>query len=559
MQQITKLTNKVQPPYWLDLLVLAILLGIFFAIFLGSYPLTTPDGGRYAEIAREMVANKDYIVPHLNGVLYFEKPVLYYWLEAFSIHLFGLSEWSMRLWQAIFGIAGCLITYTAGRRFYNRATGILACLILATSILYFLMCHLITLDVAVAVLITASLVAFLFGAFEINNFKRRMYFWLAFALAGLAVMTKGLIGIVFPCMIVGFWIMVLNGWKSLKKWYLPSSIIIFLLITLPWHILIQLKHPEFFHFYFIEQQLSRYGTMSAGRYQPIYFFFFIMFLGFFPWSSFFCQAIKHAWPTWKQRKQYKINIFLLLWFFLIFIFFSISDSKLIPYILPIFPPAAILTAHYLISFKNQKTLGIKIGFSLLSLLGILSGIALYAITFYYKEMSNVLIAHKFLTALAIVITITTLSSTIVFWKYKLKPALIVLISGIVIFLVILICAIPYINDRSVKSFAEQIIKIQKPGDEIIIYDTYYQDLPFYARQRVNVVRWTNELKFGIKHQNTKKWMIDYNTFHHRLKSNKRIFVVVHNSDYNGMTKRYPDIKFYKLNQTSENLLVSNQK
>lgn len=545
-----------QPSYWLDILILTVLIGLFFSIFLGSFALFVPDGGRYAEIAREMVVSHNYLVPHLNGVLYFEKPPLFYWLQAAAIYLFGLNEWSMRIWPAIFGLLGCLLVYIAGRKFYDRATGILASLMLATSILYFTMSHLISLDMVVAVLISASLFSFLAGVLQTSGSKKRLYIWLAFIFAAFAVMTKGLIGIVFPCLIVGMWVLLLNKWCDLKKWYLPTSVIIFLLLVLPWHILLQLKYPAFLHFYFIEQQFLRYSSMISERYQPIYYYFAVILVGFFPWSVFALQAIYKAWPSWRQRRQFKIEVFLLLWIILILMFFSFSSSKLIPYILPIFPPLAILTSRYLVQCGGKKTFGITAGFFSLFMLGIiLAGVIL--IVPHYYQVSTVLLVEHFLLRMVIIIMLLCGATFCVYKWLNFRLAMFILMFGMLLYLPLALRSIHGINHRSVKSLAMLINKLQQPGDEVISYKHYFQELPFYTQQRVVVVDWINELAFGIKHQDTSNWIITTREFLRRWRSKKRMFAVTYITDYHQLRRQYPYLVMYPLDRTEDYILLSN--
>lgn len=554
-------TQNIQPQsrqsYWWDIILLSIGIGVFFSIFLGSFALFTPDGGRYAEIAREMAVSHNYLVPHLNGVLYFEKPPLFYWLESFSIHLFGLSEWSMRLWPAIFGLSGCLLVYVLGRKFYNRATGILASLMLATSILYFTMSHLISLDMAVAVLISASLVSFLFGAQEQDSkLKKRIYIYLAVICAALAVLTKGLIGVVFPCVIVGAWVLLLNEWCALKSWYLPTSILIFLLLVLPWHILLQIKHPVFWHFYFIEQQFLRYSSMAADRYQPAYYYLGIVLVGFFPWSAFVCQALRDAWPSWALRKQFKVDIFMLLWVGVVLLFFSFSKSKLIPYILPIFPPLAVLTSRYLLKWGAQKTIGITIGFIILLTIAICLSVIMLIAPYYYNVSSS-LFTNNFLLRMIAVIILTSFASCFIYIKYRFKFALGVLLFGIAICLPLAVRSINLINHRSVKHMALIINQIKKPGDEVVSFRHYFQDLPFYTRQKVIVVDWINELAFGVSQQDTGAWIISGQEFLRRFKGRERMFVVTYVDDYQNLRKKNPGLKIYLLDRVAEYALFSN--
>ena len=148
---------------WRDVLLLAVLLAVFFGFELGGRALWHPDEGRYSEIPRAMVASGDYVTPRLNGVKYFEKPALFYWMQAGSIKLFGVNEWALRLWPALLALAGCLAVYGAGRKLFGRRAGLIAAIVLATSPLYYLLARIITLDMAVSVLLTGALLSFLLG------------------------------------------------------------------------------------------------------------------------------------------------------------------------------------------------------------------------------------------------------------------------------------------------------------------------------------------------------------------------------------------------------------
>ncbi len=181
-----------------DLMILTVLICLFFTFMLGNRALTVPDEGRYVEISREMVATGNYLTPRLNSVKYFEKPVFFYWLEALSINLFGLNEFTLRLWPALFALFGCLAVAVAGARLFGRLTGLLGATVLATSLLYYGFSRAIILDMPVSILLTLALLSFLMGTHEAPGLKRRLYLWVFYAFAALAVLTKGLIGIFIP-------------------------------------------------------------------------------------------------------------------------------------------------------------------------------------------------------------------------------------------------------------------------------------------------------------------------------------------------------------------------
>src|SRR6185312_4499559 len=222
-----------------DILILTVVISLFFAFWLGAYPLLTPDEARYSEVAREMVVTGNYITPHLNGVVMLDKPIFHYWLQATAIKLFGLSEWALRLCPALFGVLGCLFTYIAGRLLFERRTGLLAAIILATSPLYFFSAHYANLDMEIAVLISAALFTFLIAV----KYSRLYLLWIAYIFAGLAVLTKGLIGIMLPALIIGIWILWQKQWQVLRSMYLWSGLLLVILIASPWYILVQKANP----------------------------------------------------------------------------------------------------------------------------------------------------------------------------------------------------------------------------------------------------------------------------------------------------------------------------
>jgi len=339
-------------------LLLILLFGVFF-FGLGSYPLQVPDEARYAEVPREMVVTGDYLTPRLNGVKYFEKPALFYWLQASSIELFGMNEWSLRLWTALLAIFGCVLTYLVATRLYDRTTGLTSAGILASSALYFIMGHAITLDMAVSVFMTGTLACFLLATQSpLHTWSRFGWAMASYACVAFSVLTKGLMGLLLPGAIIFFWFCFSHQWRVLLNIYLMPGIFLFLLLSLPWHILMQLTNPEFFQFYIVEQQFLRYFTDYASRQQPFWFFIPVILIGMLPWSVFLPKALHHAW---QQRKVSPPMMFLLIWSLLIFVFFSLSQSKLIPYVLPIFPALAIITGHYVIKSQYSAKLLSRMG------------------------------------------------------------------------------------------------------------------------------------------------------------------------------------------------------
>ncbi len=506
-------THKDRPAQsWaIDLFFITLTIGILYMLFLGKHALFTPDEGRYSEVAREMIVTGDYITPRLNGVVFLDKPVLYYWLQASSIALFGLKEWALRFWPSLIGVLGCVVTYLTGRLLFTQRTGILSAIILATSPLYYGAAHYANLDLEVAVFISNTLLFSLLGMqTSFSNRLRTLFFIFAYLFAGLAALTKGLIGLVFPILIIGSWIIILNRWRLLRQMHLIIGFLIFTAITVPWYFLVQKANPQFFHFFFITQQLERFLTKADfNNPSPVWFYIPILFAGFLPWSVFLIQALRQQIKlVFKNRQHHASLVFLLVWSMIVFVFFSIPKSKTIGYILPLLPALALLVGNYL-SNRWEKSYKIPKLFSYLTLISI-------------------------------------------------------------VFLLILQLSAGYINQKTIKPLALQLKSIATKQDEIVTFYRYYQDLPIYLERRITIVadwqapdivhndNWVRELWFGIPFQNTTDWLIQESTFWQRWNSNKRVFVLMNAQDYANFDKKTHH-QSYQLNTYNDVVLISNRK
>lgn len=549
-----------------DLLWLTLFLALLFGAFLGSRPLMTPDEGRYAEIPREMVETGDYLTPHLNYLKYFEKPPLLYWIEAAAIKTFGLNEWSLRLFIAVLSIIGCLMVYIAGLKLYDRRCGILACCLLATCTLYNSMAHFLIPDMPLTVSLSGCLLLFILGTRAPIGWQRRAYFWGMFLCAAAATLTKGLIGVALPGMIIFIWLCVVNDWRQLNTYYLPSGILLFLLVALPWHIWVQIENPEFFRFYFIDQHFLRYLTNYAGRGQAWWFFSTVTLVGFFPWICFmiagFCHwllsrqseflpRLKHAW---QQRQTHKETIFLSLWALTIFVFFNLSKSQLLSYALPIMPPLAILTARYLASLWQQKSTAVtNASFIILFIICLLGSIAACVALQTVKHLGELTPGY----VSAILLFLTGSISAGCYWRYGLKSGVIALMITMGACLISLHVSYATFDSRSVKSLALLIKPQLQANTEVASYHEYFQDLPVYLQRRVLVVGYTGELVFGTEHQDTRDWMLDDHTFWKRWQTEPRMFMIMKLKDYDRL-KTQPSFTLYPMMQTPRNILLTNK-
>lgn len=543
--------------WYQDILLLTLGIALIFGLFLGTRYLSIPDEGRYAEIPREMLVTQDFVTPHINFIKYFEKPPLFYWIVAGSIKTFGVNEWAVRIPNALLALLCCLLVYCAGRKLFNRRTGILSSIILATSLLYFVFARFVTLDMSVSVFLTASLLFFILGAQYPPGKKRRLMLYGTYVFSAFAVLTKGLIGIVFIGMIIFAWIALLNEWRLLKTLYLPSGILIFLIIALPWHILVQLKNPEFFYFYFIEQQFLRYSTMIAGRYQPNWFFIPVLIFGFLPWIVFLPVALyKNAPKTWQQIKEKKNIVFLMLWAIIIFLFFSFSHSKLIPYILPVFPPLALLTGYYLSNHweKQNKYLWVSLGYYSLPIY-IAIGIILAFWIIPHFNIPIPLSVIPYLWAMGILIMLSTVLAALFCWKNRTAMAFATLAIGTSIVFILASMNIQAFDTKSTKPLITVLKPLLQPSDKIIAYHAYFQDMPFYLQQKIMTASVTDELVFGMQHENTQSWMFDDKTFWQYWNSPKRVFMFVTQDNFKNIPPEHKNL--YVIASTTDTVLVTN--
>ncbi len=527
--------------------VLALILLSFFSFKLGNRPLATPDEGRYVEIPREMVVSGDWLTPRLNGVKYFEKPPLFYWCEAVAIKIFGAQqEWAMRLIVVLFAAIGCLATYLVGQRYYGERVGFLSAIILSTSILYFCLSRLIILDMAVSVLVTLGFYSFYTALQHPTTSKyRRIWYYAFYACCALGVLTKGIMTLAILGPAIVLWAISTKHWQNLWPAYLPTGILLFLTIAAPWHILVSLKNPEFAHKYFIVEHFLRYTSTVHLRYQPAWFFIPILLVGFLPWTSLLPQSICNAY----KDNSNTLNRFLLIWSGWVLLFFSLSNSKLIPYILPAFPPLSLLIANYVVHMKEVKKQAI--GFSSLCL--ILAMVGIFSEYFFPELTAEKAALKPYIYTLCVVFLGCGGLA-----YFSARHLLSIMTVAGVSTAIVLCLASPFMQRPSLKPLIDIINTYRYPEDKVISLMSYYQDLPVYTNQIVTVVEARGELEFGTTVEDTSKWMISEKEFLKLWKQKKqgKLWVIGRQSEIEAFTKRHAGFKYKTISHDSGNLLIT---
>jgi len=548
--------------YSRDLLWLVPVLAIYFGFLLGGRALWSPVEGRYAEIAREMAAAGDYVTPRLNGVKYFEKPPLFYWLEASAIKFAGVSESALRFWPALFAVLGCLVIYAAGRELFDARTGLLAAIVLATSPLYYSLGRVVAVDTVFTVFLSAGMLAFLMATRRPPGRARRALMWTFYIAAALATMTKGFLGVLLPGLVIGVWIALLGEWNVLKRMHILSGVALVILIAGPWHFLVAARNPEFARYYFMVGQLGRYAGAEEGGLQA-WIYVPVLLIGMFPWIAFAAQACRAAVNhPWRRRGDYRVELFLFLWTLLTFLFFSTGSSKLFTYMLPVLPPLALLIARaFSRSWAADMSRGMLYGAAaaaavVLLLLWLDLGGAQYTLERYSNWPSlqtpsddgtipaaaaptrrDLARLRPYLYAQAAILFAGAAAIGILAARRSLRGVVIALALTGGLFLTALDAGFPLLDDRrSVKRLALALKPRLNQGDEIATYRSYYQDLPVYLERIVTVVAWRGELDFGARAEDTGGWMIDEPEFRRRWFSGKRVYAFTDRENYEKLKK-----------------------
>ncbi|HTZ20317.1 MAG TPA: glycosyltransferase family 39 protein [Opitutaceae bacterium] len=491
-----------------DLLLLGAFFGALYLFALGGHPLTNPDEGRNAEIPREMLASGDWVTPRLNGVNYFEKPPLVYWCGAVGLKLFGANEWSMRMTPALFALGGVLLAYAAARRLYGREAGLAAAAVLGTSLLYLVLGQILILDMAVSVLMSATLFCFILGVRETPGSVRRWWFYGLYASAALATLTKGLMGFLVTGAVMFLWLLVFNQWKRLRPFYLPTGALLFLAIAAPWHVLVALRNPTWAHRYFVFEHWVRFTATGSGHPGPWWYFAPIVLLGLFPWTGFLWPAVRDALrggpgdglrASWARRKEYADAWFLVMWAAFIFLFFSLSHSKLAPYILPICPALAVLIGAWLgQTLRDNDAARLHIGLRVFAFV-----CGFLAVAFCFATLRPELVHLPIEQAAALKLPAFALAAVLLLgglvapWLAKtrgVRAALLGIVGTMTVFFVALQFAATDIQKPGTKALAQIVAARAQPGDRVMHYHDFFHDFTFYAQRVVDVVAFQGELE-----------------------------------------------------------------
>jgi 4-amino-4-deoxy-L-arabinose transferase len=379
----TNLNHSIRTAMFLVILAYILI----YLLPLGIRPLATPDETRYGEIPHEMITTGDWAVPHLVGLRYFEKPPLGYWLNAVSLKVFGENNFAVRLPTALAaGLSAWFVWLLLVRIGYARSMALTAAAVYLGMTEVLLVGTIAVLDTPFTLFLTGGMVLFYLGVNDPEHRRHRRYLIASGISFGLAFLTKGFLALVLPGMILFVYALLQKRYKLLWTSLLVATIAI--VTVLPWAIIIHLREADFWRYFIVEEHIRRFLEPNAQHPEPFYFFIAYFPATAFPWAAYLPAAI----VGFRQRVENKDFLrYLLLWFFLPFIFFSISRGKLTTYILPVFAPLAAFIAIGVLNYlKAGKTRLFTLGAIINTLLlGLVLAVVLQQ---QYYEPDNMLFA-----------------------------------------------------------------------------------------------------------------------------------------------------------------------
>jgi 4-amino-4-deoxy-L-arabinose transferase-like glycosyltransferase len=533
-------------------LALAAFIAVIWLATLAARPLFNPDEGRYAEIPREMLSGGDWVVPHLNGLAYIEKPPLQYWATALTYRLLGASAFAARLYTAVTALATVLLVWLAARRLWSAETAWRAAAVLCAMFIFVVLGQLLTLDMSLTFYMTLSLAAFLLAQ---QATQPRHWMILAWVASALGVLTKGLVAAVIPLAVLILYSAYARDFAPWRRLHAAWGLPLFLCITVPWHWLAQQRLPDFLQFFFVHEHLARYLTPIADRREPWWFFGAVFLAGGMPWTL---SALRVLAGGWRRSPvgaagEFQPTVFLWIWVVFIGVFFSLSDSKLMPYILPVMPAVALLIAVLPVQTLKRDFL-FTAAFTLIAGLGLGAASLNWPSVIASSERSGYFLPlARPLGQIALLLTVSgafvlaqrgrdaTRAGVFLGVGWCLAWLLLARAAGLVapVFSGVELAAPPAADRNS-------------PLYSIEIYD---QSLTFYLRRTVTLVEYRGELDYGLR-KAPDAGIADLAEFLRRWSAPTRAFAVMDKKMFDDFNNRGVPMRLVARN--AERVLVARQ-
>ena len=565
-------------PAGLPQLVILLALSLLFFLPKLGMPFLDPDEGLYATIAQEMLGDGDWVIPHVNGLPYLEKPPLYFWLTALAFRVAGPSEWATRLPSALAALGTVILTWRVGRRLYGARAGLLAGLVVATVVGNALYVRKASPDQLFVFCLTLAMYGFLRDAEHPSRGRAR--FLLCYLGAALGVLAKGLIGVVFPLLIVGLGMVVARrlSWRELN---LARGAAVFALVAVPWHALVAWRSPALFGFYVVDNQLLRFldarGYIEDDVSSSTLGFLVASFIWAFPWSVFsLARGKADASPHARWRP------FILIWLVVVVGLFALSRFKHEYYALPAFPALAVLVAGAWVSGRDigrWLVIGL-IGCGVVGLWALWAGPSLTPgqalnglaeLNAYYRILRDQGLPFPFasarpfgdlLSALGMVLLAGWGLATLCWvrgWRRGAFVSLVGLSGAITVMIFRLLDVVE--PHHSVKEIAQAINARAVPADVIVVEGTLEDSpaLPFYTGRRALLVNGAlNNFSFAATLPEARGVFIDTGDLIRLWAGPQRVFLVVRRPRGQSVVAALPAPRVHELGLYGSRSLYSNR-
>jgi 4-amino-4-deoxy-L-arabinose transferase-like glycosyltransferase len=541
---VSRASSSVSREHW-AYCGLASLLAVLWLATLAGRPLFNPDEGRYAEIPREMLSGGDWVIPHLNGLAYIEKPPLQYWATAISYRVLGASEFAARLYTALTALGTAFVVWLVARRLWSPAAGARAAAVLAGMLIFVVLGQLLTLDMSLTFYLTLSLAGFLLAQ---QSIRPRRWMLLAWAAAALGVLTKGLVAAAIPVAVLILYSLYARDFTPWRRLCIAWGLPLFLVITVPWHWLAARRLSDFLEFFFIHEHVARYLTPVSDRQQPWWFFGGVFLAGSMPWTF---SALRVLAGGWRRRggpgggapgagpsglgREFQPVLFLWIWVVFIGVFFSLSDSKLMPYILPLMPALALAIAAL-----PESTL--KRDFRFTAILTLIVGLGLGLASFRWAHIiapsergAYFLLLASPMKEIALLLTV---SGAFVLTRCARDATRAGVFLGVGWCLAWLLLVRAAALVAPVYSGATLAAALPESDRNAPFYSvgTYDQSLTFYLRRTVTLVAYRGELDYGLK-RTPDAAIADVTEFIPRWTSQPLAFAVMEKSMFDDLKSR----------------------
>ena len=531
-------------------------IAVLFLLGVTPWGLWERDEGRYADVASEMLARGDFVTPRVNGAIFLDKPPMVYWVTAASLSVWGHNEFGARFGQLLFALGTLLVIWRTGMLLLGRRGAALAVIILASSALFFASSHILTLDLALSFFVALTLFLFLRG--HRAGASGSLAYTGMFAAAAAGVLTKGLLGVILPALTIACFYTWRGEWRRVREIPWVRGGLLFLLVAAPWFVAVSIANPEFPAYFFVHEHLARFVT-SVHRHQGGWWYYLpVLAIGLMPWSL-MLPACLHRARIADRAAGPEARAFLWSWFLSGLLLFSVSQSKLPLYALPLLPPLALLIApaldrrleenHHLKLFlwpsillivlaAAAATTGRRRSWVFLdeSWTGVVVGVAVAALA-----LGALLLGHRLARRGR---HLTGIAAAALLWM----AACYALLIGI--------GRVNFLNET--RNFASVLRQERRGDEEVYAYQCYLRGLPFYLRETVGLVLpHSDDIRLGMEYRHDSRSFPGEAAFLSSLNGDARIFIVVRHADLRSL-QQVAGRPLYILARSDHHDLVSNR-